>query len=313
MGVDKMEQYFSFSIFSSTPCSIIIDDNSVYKIDNKHIYFATISSSSPTITIQAQQHNLTKHITVETIQTDGQYTPEYTIIKRNTFDYDVYLHFTSPSTGKKEVVFQHQDQDTSIVVTADTQYECCYYDHSIPCGYSYFDPCDEFNCNCIDHYYYLICSKPKYTFIIVIDLNIKKIIYQDQVSEYQFTNDTITLLHPVFDYYHHAKVTKFSTNGKQEYYVYTNNRIDEFLEDTLVPKVFLECLFCQDYEKATLLLSQDLQTTPEHLQQYFGSFTHVFYAGKQDDAICYTLQNDQIFKKYKFFMKNNRIFNISQS
>lgn len=305
-----MEQFYTFTLFSSIPVTIAVDDNNIYKIDNIHTSFATITSDKPSILIQAMGDENSQSLLIESISECGKKKDDYTIIARNEYEYDIYLTLQKKENSKKEIAFHHSDQDTSIVVTKGVTYECCYYDHMIPCGYSYFDPCDDFNCNFVGNFYYLICTKPHYTFVIVMDTKTKKIVYQDVVDEYQFSSDTITLLHAMDDYYHHARVTKFTNGHMDEYYVFTDRKVDQVKEETLIPLVFLECIACSDYTHAMQYLSGDLKPTPEHLKQYFGGIDEIYYAGNEKEKIDYVVRLGNTFKKHHFTLQAGKISNI---
>lgn len=305
-----MEDNYTFTLFSTTPTTIIVDDKNIYNIDNSNAFYATISTNKPEVMIQIIQDEKPQSYLIHQIADHGMDEKDYTIIKRNGYEYDVYLHPQPKQNYQKEIAFHHQDKDTSFVVTKGTQYECCYLDHYIPCGYSYFDECDHFQCNNLGNFYYLICTKPYYTFVIVVDCTTKQIVYSNQVDEYQFTNDSITLLHSMDDYYHHAKVTKFTNTSKEEYFVFTDRKVDEIKEETLIPQVFLECIACQDYTHALSYLSKDLKPTSEHLKQFFGKIDQIYYAGLNQDKVCYVVKSGNQFHRHEFVILSHKITNI---
>lgn len=305
-----MDEQFTFTLFSKEPIIISIDDKNIYHIDNSNVFFATITTIKPEVMIQVIQDHEPQSFLIQAISDHGSKKDDYTIIKRNNKEFDVYLHPQPRQSSIKEIAFHHQDKDTSFVVTKGPVYECCYQDHCIPCGYCYFDECDHFQCNHLGNFYYLICTKPNYTFIIVVDTSMKEIVYSHEVDEYQFTSDAITLLQSINDYYHHALVTKFTNNQKEEYFVFTDRKVDELKEEILVPEVFLECIACEDYTNALTYLSKDLKPTSEHLKQFFGKIQEIFYAGTSHDKICYVVKTDKSFNRYEFSITSFKITNI---
>lgn len=307
-----MEQKYSFTVFANSPTKILFNGNNSYDIDNTHVYFATLLSSTPTIQIQVINNHITKTFSINAIQEDGFKTKNYTILAHNGSSFDVYLHDFHSEVENKKVVFSHNNSNFNVVITETWRDECCLYFDHVPCDYCYFDCCHDFSCHSLDPYFYLVCkNKSNLCFVIVIDQSKHKIVYHNQVNEYQFTNESITLMHEIHDHFHHAKVTKFTKSGMEEYFVYTSKTTKEEIEEPLIPYAFLQCIACKDFETAKSFLSKELSPTNEHLKTYFKDFQNIYYLSHHQDKIQYVLEYTDTFQKFTFLIKNKLIQNIS--